>query len=277
MTPAATPGRRDGPARPGRLLRWARRWTEPPGRRAERVWRDRAAAAATCPLSELDAQRAEARRLRAELDRFLHRAAARLAGSDRPAPPHPHAADWVWRPDVWAAPDAVAGAAGVASGHVVAPSLRLFHDCPLAEVTIRQCPAAPDAGGDAGRGAARGLALDVLGFEGSYLSLALDLPAEAVRGLAGRHLIRLTLAREAEAPVGLRARLNLRHGPNVAQILCEVPTGGAEAMVEFDLAHAGLGERGVEAVWLDLLLEGVAMNRVTIGDLVLCRLPRAEF
>ena len=86
--------------------------------------------------------------------------------------------------------------------------------------------------------------MDVFRFDGSFLSLVLDLPDEAARGLKLRHLIRLDMIVEMEKPLEIFARLNIKHGPNVEQIVCEVPLAAEEVMVEFDLAYSKINEKG---------------------------------
>ena len=40
-----------------------------------------------------------------------------------------------------------------------------------------------------------------------------------------------------EKPLEIFARLNIKHGPNVEQIVRELPLNEEEVMVEFDLAY----------------------------------------
>ena len=69
-----------------------------------------------------------------------------------------------------------------------------------------------------------GLRMDVFSFDGSFLSLVLDLPFEAVDGLTRRHLIRVDTIVEMEKPLEIFARLNIKHGPNTEQLVRELPT-----------------------------------------------------
>jgi hypothetical protein len=156
-----------------------------------------------------------------------------------------------------------------ASGTRLAGDLALFHDCPLAEIAVAQQ-------GARGRGGApSALTVEVFGFAGSYLSLALDLPGAAAEGLLRRHVVRAELALALEEPLEVYARLNIRHGPNTEQIPRRVPVADAPAVAEFDLAYSRLNEKRVERLWLDLIFERPAMNRIALGDVVLSRHPRA--
>lgn len=238
------------------LRRWARLVREAP--------------AADLPL--LRRQRNRARQLRMQLDELIHIADGRLALPQigNQAFPQPKDADWGWRPGLWSRPLPVKGVAPVVSKTALGPEARLFHDCPCGEMALRQVRNTQDS--DL---AAFGLQLDVFGFEGSYLSLAIDLPEEATAGLSRQHLIRVDTRVELEAPIEIFTRLNVKHGPNTEQVVRELRTDTGAAHVEFDLAYTRLNEKRVEKMWLDLIFEGPRMNRVTLRDLTFSRRKRA--
>ena len=148
----------------------------------------------------------------------------------------------------------------------------LFHDCVESELTLRQLRNTREE--DL---APYGLRMDVFRFDGSFLSLAIDLPDEGVNGLGRRHLIRLETIVEMEKPLEIFARLNVRHGPNSEQMVRELPLNEQNVMVEFDLGYTRLNEKRVENAWIDLIFEGPEMNQVILRDLTLSRRPRAEF
>ncbi|MCE0506951.1 MULTISPECIES: DUF6478 family protein [unclassified Roseivivax] len=224
-------------------------------------------------LARLRRQRGEAQKLRRALDDLLFVADSRLAlpplGSQ--SFPRPHDADWAWRPEIWTAPLPAPGAAAVESGTALGREARLFHDCARSEVTLRQLRNRREA--DL---APQGLRMDVFRFDGSYLSLALELPREVAKGLKRRHLIRLESVIEMERPIEIFARLNIKHGPNTEQLVRELPLGAPEVAVEFDLAYTKLNEKRVEKLWLDIIFEGPEMNQVVLRDLTFSRRPRAE-
>lgn len=214
-----------------------------------------------------------ARQLRRPIDRVIHEAESRLAlptiGSD--ALRRPAGADWVWRPGPWRRRTVVPGLAGATSGMTLAEGVAVFHDCPLRELVLRQVRNAR-----AHDLAPFGLRLEVFRFEGGFLSLAIDLPDAAVRGLGPRHVIRLDLVTEAERPVALSARLNIRQGPNVTQIVRWVAFRAEDGTAEFDLADADLGARQVESMWMDLIFGNPGMNGLILRDVTLSRRPRAD-
>ena len=238
-----------------------------------RNWTAAARAAGETPLADLRQQRIRARKLRHQLDELLHHAEFRLAlpqiGSD--TVPAPHDADWCWRPALWHGPLPEPGAASVDSGYSLGSGVTLFHDCRISELTLRQIRNTREA--DL---AAFGLRMDVFQFDGSYLSLAIDLPPEAAQGLTRGHLIRVDTMVELERPLEIFARLNVKHGPNTDQMVRELPLGSGDSFVEFDLAYSKLNEKRVEKLWLDLIFEGPQMNQVILRDLTLNRRPRAE-
>jgi len=70
--------------------------------------------------------------------------------------------------------------------------------------------------------------------------------------------------------------LNIKHGPNVEQVVRELPLNEGEVKVEFDLAYTKMNEKRVERIWVDLIFEGPEMNQVTLRDVTFSRRPRAE-
>lgn len=157
------------------------------------------------------------------------------------------------------------------SGAQLGEELTLFHDCAASELTLRQLrnrresDLAPYA-----------LRMDVFGFDGSFLSLVVNLPDEALQGLKKSHLIRLDPMVQIEKPLEIFARLNIKHGPNTEQLVRELPLHEADRMVEFDLAYTNINEKRIERAWIDLIFERPQMNEVTLRDLTLSRRPRAE-
>jgi Family of unknown function (DUF6478) len=242
-------------------------------RRALARWRAVANAAATLDLVRLNGFRSRARRLRREIDRVIHEADYRLSlpvvGSN--AIRKPGGTDWAWRPVPWRGSLAVPGLASVQTKSAIADGVVIYHDCRRSELTVRQIRNTSDQ--DL---APFGLRMDVFRFDGSFLSLAIDLPPEAAQGLKLKHLIRADVIVEMEKPLEIFARLNIKHGPNVEQIVRELPLAEAEVMVEFDLAYSRVNEKRVERMWLDLIFEGPEMNQITLRDLTLSRRPRAE-
>ena len=242
-------------------------------RRSLRRWGKASAAVGQADLETLRKWRGRARALRRNLDVVIHEADHRLAlpviGSN--VIRKPMGTDWAWRPMLWKGPLPAPGMASVPSKATVCDGTTIFHDCRRSELTIRQIRNTREA--DI---AAFGFRLDMFRFDGSFLSLVIDLPEDAARGLRLKHLIRLDVIVETEKPLEIFARLNIKHGPNVEQIVRELPLNAQDVMVEFDLAYSKMNEKRVERLWVDLIFEGPEMNQIILRDVTLSRRPRAE-
>ncbi len=242
-------------------------------RRSLRYWQEMADTAPAADLDELRGMRSSARALRRNLDRVIHEAEHRLAlpviGSN--VIRKPLGTDWSWRPDLWKGQIPLPGMASVQPRAQVCTGATVFHDCRRSELTVRQIRNSREA--DI---APFGLRMDVFRFDGSFLSLVLDMPEEAARGLRLRHLIKLDVIVEMEKPLEIFARLNIKHGPNVEQIVRELPLNAEECAVEFDLAYTKINEKRVEKLWVDLIFEGPEMNQIILRDVTITRRPRAE-
>lgn len=267
---------------------------------AQRYWTGLADQAGSFDPQALDRLRGSARLLRRQADRLIRAANLRqLAPLSAGAVRAPGAqgreagvygTDWIWRPDLWQGTIAfpgeggLPGVAGAKSGLQICEAVSLFHDCPLGEITCRQRSNPRPARRDAGVDAPYGLGVEVFGFRGSFMSLAFELPPPAVEGARRKHVIRLDTVIEAERPLSVLARLNVRHGPNVEQIRGQVsgavpgfasPGPVRPLVAEFDLAYCEIDETRIEKMWIDLFLHAPQMNSITLRDLTVCRHPRA--
>ncbi|MGB3246013.1 MAG: DUF6478 family protein [Sulfitobacter sp.] len=236
-------------------------------------WARNARHASKTDLPNLRRQRNQARRLKAHLDHLIHVADERLAlpmiGSS--SFPKPHNADWSWRPELWRGPLPTPGYSSVETKSMLGNEVTLFHDCTQSELTLRQLRNLREE--DL---APYGLRLDVFKFDGSFLSLVVDLPTSAVQGLKRTHLLRMDAIVEKEQPIEIFARLNIQNGPNTEQLVREFPLGDDKIQVEFDLAYSNINERRVEKAWVDIIFESPQMNQVILRDLTFSRRPRAS-
>jgi len=237
-----------------------------------RWWRRAARNADGADLATLRRYRQRARELSRYLNEVIYRAEERLAlpvvGSE--AFPKPFGTDWSWRPELWRGPLAVPGISSAGTKSTLGNEVTLFHDCDHSELTLRQLRNLGEA--DL---APYGLRMDVFNFDGSFLSLVIDLPKAAVRDLTREHVIRIDTIVEVEMPLEIFARLNIKHGPNTEQFVRELPLNEEKVMVEFDLAYSTLNEKRIERAWLDIIFEGPDMNQVILRDLTFSRRLRA--
>lgn len=232
----------------------------------------RKAASGLAPV-ELRGLRDEAKSLRRRIDRVIHATDQRLAQSllSPGLPNMSLGTDWSWRPDAWSARLALPGIIARDKRLRISDDLKLYHDCPLGEIAVRQLRNAHKIDR-----APFGLAVEVFGFQGTFLSLVVTLPDAAVAGLKARHMIRMDALIDVDRPRKAFARLNVKHGPNIAQQVEELPQKGREMRVDFDLAYAKIAEGRVESAWIDLIVNDPAYSRIILRDMVLCRCPRAE-
>ncbi|WP_066707757.1 DUF6478 family protein [Celeribacter ethanolicus] len=240
---------------------------------ATRRWARRATMAEGLSLPTLRRLRGQARGLRWEIDRFLFVADGRLAlpliGSN--AMQLPLYTDWSHRPELWRGPIPLKGASAVPSKTLIGSEATLYHDCQISELTYRQVRNTSEEDLSP-----FGLRLDVFRFDGSFLSLSVELPDEACHGLSKRHLVRMDYSIDLEKGIEIFARLNVKHGPNMEQVVRELPLHTDEGYVEFDLAYTKLNEKRVEKLWIDLIFEDPEMNQIVLRDLTCSRRPRAE-
>lgn len=238
-----------------------------------RRWARAARKARQTDLPVLRRQRNRARLLKSHLDQLIHVADERLSlpvvGSK--SFPKPHNSDWAWRPSLWRGPLATPGISTVQTKSMLGDEVTLFHDCKFSELSLRQLRNLREQ--DL---AAYGLRMDVFQFDGSFLSLVIDLPEEGVKGLKRNHLMRMDVIIEMETPIEIFARLNIKHGPNTEQIVRELPLYDDAIHVEFDLAYSNLNEKRVDRAWIDLIFEGPQMNQIILRDLTFSRRPRAH-
>ena len=236
-------------------------------------WARVARMAHTVDLIGLRRQRMRARQLKAHLDHLIHVADERLSlpleGST--SFPKPHNADWAWRPELWRGPLPNPGMSAVKTRSKLGTEVTLFHDCAFSELTLRQLRNLREE--DL---APYGLRMDVFRFDGSFLSLVVDLPSDGFGGLKRTHLIRMDIIIELETKIEVFARLNIKNGPNTEQIVRELNLTQEQTFVEFDLAYSNLNERRVEGAWIDIIFEGPEMNQVVLRDLTFSRRPRAQ-
>ncbi|MCE8007395.1 DUF6478 family protein [Aestuariivita sp.] len=237
-----------------------------------RWWRNAARQAPKADPVSLRRYRYRARQLRTYLNDVIYAAEEKLAlptvGSD--SFPKPFGTDWAWRPQLWRGPLPVPGMSSVQTKSTLGAEVTLFHDCAHSELTLRQLRNLREE--DL---APYGLRMDVFTFDGSFLSLVIDMPQAAVSGLRKDHILRIDTIVEVEKGIEIFARLNIKHGPNTEQFVRELPLNEENVMVEFDLAYSNLNEKRVEKAWLDLIFEGPEMNQVILRDLTFSRRPRA--
>lgn len=241
-------------------------------RRQLRQWQGVGDLAREMPLSDLRELRKKAMQMRRRVDAINHVAVSRLTlpviGSN--AIRKPARTEWAYRPQAWSGPVYPSGISAVENKQKIGNEVTIFHDCMNSELSFRQVRNTNEKDF-----APFGLRMDVFNFDGSFLSLAIDMPSEAVTGLKRNHILRLDLIVESERQQEMFARLNIKHGPNTEQIVRELDMSEREIWVEFDMYYTQFNEARGDGMWVDLIFEGPSMNQVTIRDVTMVRRPRA--
>jgi hypothetical protein len=182
----------------------------------------------------------------------------------------PVTTNWVWRPKLWHSKLANPALSGLSSDTALSNEVKLFHDAQYAQITSRQIKQA--AYRDA---PAFGLSLDVYEFNGRYISLAIRLPHCVTETLSHRHLIRMDWQLTLRKPLRAFARLNIENGPNTANIIVPLPTNTETEWAKFDLSTVKFAERRLKNIWVDLIFETPALNKISLQDIVFSRQLRA--
>ncbi len=173
----------------------------------------------------------------------------------------PDGTDWVSQPPLWAGQPA--DALSSRSGSNICKGATLHHDGQNDALALS--------------GINGGLAIELSGFSGSFVSIALGFDEAAIASTGRKHLFRLETAFTVTAPLSHFARLNLVHGPNHETVPYEFYGDGPSHMVEWDLHFTDFDVIRAKDIWVDLIFESPADNRIEITDMLLLRHPRAVF
>ena len=181
------------------------------------------------------------------------------------------ASDWIWRPTFWQTPVTHPALSGAGNGVALNGEIKMFHNADRAQITSRQIV-------QTGQKTlpAFGLSLDVYDFSSGYISLAIRLPAPAAKNLQKHHLLCLGYALKIRKPLTIYARLNVENGPNTAEVIVKFPDNCENSTVKFDLSSVKFAERRIKNIWVDLIFEAPAMNKITLEDIIFSRHPRAK-
>ncbi len=195
----------------------------------------------------------------------LRRKARNLPAADQAMP---EIAYWVYRPDAFVMPLDCTAAVAIQSPHDLMGGLKIFHDCAHPEIILRQHSETDSA--------VYGLSLEVFRFDGSFLSMALDLPRDHAASVRLADIIRVSLEMQMDYPIDLYARLNVIHGPNSEQMVRKMEWDQGRICAEFDMAYSKVNDKRIEKIWIDLIFERPSMNLLKMDDFLVLRLARAE-
>ncbi len=174
----------------------------------------------------------------------------------------PAKTQWAYTPDLVNSGFGGGISGTVLTGTELAPRVNLHHDASTAEMEI--------SAADGGLGLAFGA------FDGSFLSLALGLPEDGLRGLGRNDLVRIALRSESAEPFKAYARLNLAYGPNTEQIVRMLEIGNGESFAEFDIFYSEFDPQRASNAWIDVIFNEPSGRRFTLSDAVILRRVRAS-
>ncbi|MEL6582621.1 MAG: DUF6478 family protein [Pseudomonadota bacterium] len=252
-------------------------------RLATRMLTRRAKASETADPLTVRRWRRQAREMQIPLSRLERTANTRLQGpailsEQAELPAGPKDASLRYRPPFFTQATRPSGLVRPASATSLGGGITLHHDLEEPELSLRQVRNGVATGLTSHDDAATpfGCLLEAFELRGSFLSLAIAIPPKEAQKTRREDLVRLTYDLELDLPLEVFARLNLRHGPNVEQIVREIDLQGRESFVEFDLFYTKYEPERGRDIWVDLIFQTPTMNIIRIRDLTIIRRPRVS-
>ena len=182
--------------------------------------------------------------------------------------PRPLHTEWAWRPELWSVSVAPSAIESFSSGASFGAQTKLFHDCRQGACSARQV-------GVSDGPAPFTLDVDVHAFDGDFLSVAIDLPEEALAKLTRDRILRVA-ARCGDERSEIFVRLNLRCGPN-AEHLVQRLDAGQDSHLDLDLAELKHVDDAATSAWVDVIFETPREDSICLHDLTFTLRPRAAF
>lgn len=238
-----------------------------------RFWFRAAARADSMPTSELVKLRRHSKKVQSSLTKFDEIAFEQLSAPSQntDAMRRPKGADWSCRPKIWSAPMTPNGLIATKNKTKINKDTAVYHDSKSADVSIRQVRNRKRV-----HLAPFGLSLDIFEFDGSYLSLSVQIPQSELPKTVKENIISLSLMLESEYQCEMFVRLNLQNGPNKQEIPQELNMGQLELTAEFDLFTTDFNVLNTSKMWIDVIFKTPRMNKITVRDLCIHRRPRAK-
>lgn len=174
-----------------------------------------------------------------------------------------------YRLDVFSSPMTQKRMAFVGDGQKLSDHATIFHNCPLKQVVVHQTQARRKT-----TGTYFALALEIFDFDGDYFSMSIALPEALTNDLQPGEIFKVDLNARSEYPVESYLRLNTNDGPNRKDHSEQMKLSGKTERLNFD--PQTLSANLNETYWLDLFLNDVAFNRITLDDLVIHRCRMSE-
>ena len=178
----------------------------------------------------------------------------------------PSGSDWSWRPQLWAARQRTTSSVLAGGPLRFGAESAVFTDGGDNQVIARQTLTR-----NPGDATPYGLKIEVFQFSGSYVSVTIDLPPSAVRGLSVKHYLSARIDLAAEADMQCYAVLNLASGPNKERLVEGFRPSDRAIDVTFDLSGTHFDANRLERIWAEVIFEPKGMNAVHLRDVTLYR------
>jgi hypothetical protein len=188
---------------------------------------------------------------------------------DDPTLDAPPQADWAWRPGLWREPLSPAERLARKRRSVLKVGAVLHHDAAAGSLRLIQ------RAGDGATGAPFALSLEPVGLQAGFVSLALDLPDAACRGMA-THQMLVATARGDLAGIAAWLRINLVRAATTDSRTVALHPAGDVYRGAIDLYGMPQEVMPPDRIWVDLIIDPPP-HRIAIADLQLARVPRPPF
>ncbi|PIB26532.1 hypothetical protein BFP76_11560 [Amylibacter kogurei] len=182
----------------------------------------------------------------------------------------PNKTDWCKRPKAWSVTQSTLPASASGSPQKICSSVILFHDCPLGNIQIEQTKSSHQD-----TTANFDLSIKVGKFEGSYLSLVVTLPNDAIIDLSHNHILQSNLLVDCEPSMDIYARLNLKSKSGTQQIIRTFEPTDISRVVNFDLQGHVTRDRIIDKSWIDVSFDNPENQSIILHDLTCFRRRRA--
>ncbi|GHA48023.1 hypothetical protein GCM10008927_11210 [Amylibacter ulvae] len=182
----------------------------------------------------------------------------------------PSKTDWCKRPKTWSASQSRLPIANAEKTQKICDSVILFHDCPLGNIQLEQTTSSQNE-----TTANFALSIKVGKFEGSYLSLVVTLPNDAIIDLSPNHILQSNLLIDCDPSMDIYARLNLQSKSGTQQIIRTFDPTDLGHLVNFDLVGHITQVRVIDKSWIDVSFDNPENQTIVLHDLTCFRRRRA--
>ncbi len=179
---------------------------------------------------------------------------------------------WSFTPSVWCSAVLPFTEENAARENAIGAGCTLFHNATEARVAWVQVPASqPD------RASAFSLEINAEHFDGSYLSLAIAIPARYRRAIDRKSIISIAIQALGMPDLQASLRMNVKRGPNTYDNWHQINLNDQAQIIEFDMSNFGINPAGADNMWLDFMVTQTGTCQFAINTLSISHRLRLEF